>query len=132
MGIKKDAKAQDTPATKRKSLQADFSNLGPLKPGGTVGFLNFRDGESGRKQKKADDEMDSDDDDTDNPILSKADDEETKDDDRFLSPDDIKRQGELEEGVRKIRVSRNLELRTVPPDMLTNRTAQASAFCGAW
>jgi hypothetical protein len=53
--------------------------------------------------------MDSDDDDTDNPILSKADDEEGKDDDRFLSPDDIKRQGELEEGVRKIRV------RSFPP-----------------
>ena len=49
--------------------------------------------------------MDSDDDDTDNPILSKADDEEGKDDDRFLSPDDIKRQDALEEGVRKIRVS---------------------------
>lgn len=49
--------------------------------------------------------MDSDDDDTDNPILGKADDEEDKEDNKFLSPDDIKRQGELEEGVRKIRVS---------------------------
>lgn len=107
MGIKKDVKAQETPA-KRKSLQADFSNLGPLKPGGTVGFLNFRDNDSGRKQKKGEDEMDSDDDEADNPILSKADDEETKDDDRFLSPDDIKRQGELEEGVRKIRVSHTI------------------------
>lgn len=105
MGILKDPKAPETPATKRKSLQADFSNLGPLKPGGTVGFLNFRDQETIRKGKKGGDEMDSDDDDTDNPILNKADDEETKDDDRFLSPDDIKRQGELEEGVRKIRVS---------------------------
>lgn len=105
MGIFKDPKAPETPAPKRKSLQADFSNLGPLKPGGTVGFLNFRDQKSSRKTKKADDEMDSDDDDTDNPILGKADDEEDKDSDRFLSPDDIKRQGELEEGVRKIRVS---------------------------
>lgn len=105
MGILKDPKAQETPAAKRKSLQADFANLGPLKPGGTVGFLNFRDQESSRKGKKGDDEMDSDDDDTDNPILGKADDEEDKDNDKFLSPDDIKRQGELEEGVRKIRVS---------------------------
>ncbi|KAJ5386023.1 hypothetical protein N7509_008564 [Penicillium cosmopolitanum] len=106
MGIKKDQKPQETPNAKRKSLQADLSNLGALKPGGTVGFLNFRDQESGRKGSKGGDEMDSDDDDTDNPILSKADDEEGKDDDRFLSPDDIKRQGELEEGVRKIRLKR--------------------------
>lgn len=105
MGILKDPKVQDTPATKRKSLQADFANLGPLKPEGTVGFLNFRDHDSGPKGKKGDDEMDSDDDDTDNPILGKADDEEAKDDERFLSPDDIKRQGELAEGVERIRVS---------------------------
>ncbi|KAJ5094115.1 hypothetical protein N7456_009976 [Penicillium angulare] len=106
MGIFRDSKAPETPAAKRKSLQADFSSLGPLKPGGTVGFLNFRDQETAQKGKKGADEMDSDDDDTDNPILSKADDEETKDDDQFLSPDDIKRQGELEEGVRKIRLKR--------------------------
>lgn len=105
MGIKKDAKAQETPASKRKSLQADFSSLGPLKSGGTVGFLNFRDQESSRKGKKSADDMDSDDDDTDNPILSKADNDEDKEDNKFLSPDDIKRQGELEEGLRKIRVS---------------------------
>lgn len=104
MGILKDSKAQDTPVAKRKSLQADFANLGPLKPGGTVGFVNFRDHESSRKGKRGDDEMDSDDEDTDNPILGKADDEEDKDDDRFLSPDDIKRQGELAEGLRQIRV----------------------------
>ncbi|KAJ5590812.1 hypothetical protein N7450_004784 [Penicillium hetheringtonii] len=107
MGIWKDQKAQETPAAKRKSLQADLSNLGSLKPGGTVGFLNFRDQDSGRKGKKNYDDMDSDDDENnDNPILNKADDEEGKDDDRFLSPDDIKRQGELEEGVRKIRLKR--------------------------
>lgn len=106
MGIWKDQKTQETPVAKRKSLQADLSNLGSLKPGGTVGFLNFRDQDSGRKGRKSDDEMDSDDDENDNPILSKADDEEGKDDSRFLSPDDIKRQGELEEGVRKIRLKR--------------------------
>lgn len=104
MGIWKDQKTQETPVAKRKSLQADLSNLGSLKPGGTVGFLNFRDQDSGRKGRKSDDEMDSDDDENDNPILSKADDEEGKDDNQFLSPDDMKRQGELEEGVRKIRV----------------------------
>lgn len=105
MGILKDPKAQEPAVVKRKSLQADVANLGPLKPGGTVGFLNFRDHESSRKGKKGDYEMDSDDEDTDNPILGKADDEEDKDNDKFLSPDDVQRQGELEEGVRKIRVS---------------------------
>lgn len=107
MGILKDTKVQETPtAVKRKSLQADLANLGPIKPGGAVGFLNFRDTEAKpRKGKKSEDDMDSDDDDSENPILGKADDEEAKDDDRFLSPDDIQRQGELAESMRKIRVS---------------------------
>ncbi|KKK19391.1 hypothetical protein AOCH_007556 [Aspergillus ochraceoroseus] len=117
MGILKDPKAQETPASiKRRSLQPDFSNLGPLKPGGTVGFLNFRDNtESRRKNSKNkdmandddddDDDMDSDDGD-DNRILNQADDEEAKEDDQHLSPDDIRRQGELAEGVRKIKLKR--------------------------
>lgn len=113
MGILKDPKAQDTPASKRKSSQADFANLGPLKPGGTVGFLNFRDQQSSRRGRKGGGDMDSDDDDTDNPILGKADDEEDKDIDESLSPDDIRRQGELEEGVRKIRVSAGSTLLSV-------------------
>lgn len=109
MGILKDTKAQETPGhTKRKSIHDDLANLGPIKPGGAAGFLNFRDTEPKvRKGKKNDDEMDSDDDDTDNPILGKADDEEATDktDDHLLSPDDIQRQGELAESMRKIRVS---------------------------
>lgn len=110
MGILKDPKTQETPgsATKRRSLQPDFSNLGPLKPGGTVGFLNFRDNQQekrkNKKNKKTDDDMDSDDDDDDS-ILGKADDEEAKGDDHNLSPDDIRFGGELAEGVRKIKVS---------------------------
>ncbi|OQD86958.1 hypothetical protein PENANT_c006G00640 [Penicillium antarcticum] len=107
MGILRDCKAPETPAaTKRKSLQADLANLGPIKAGGSVGFLNFREEAKPRKGKKNVDDMDSDDDDTDNPILGKADEEESKDDDRFLSPDDIKRQGELAESMRKIRLKR--------------------------
>lgn len=89
-------------------MQPDFSNLGPLKPGGTVGFLNFRDNQQekrkNKKNKKTDDDMDSDDDDDDS-ILGKADDEEAKGDDGKLSPDDIRFGGELAEGVRKIKVS---------------------------
>lgn len=131
MGILKDPKAEETPAPKRKSLQADFSNIGPLKPGGGVGFLNFRDQKSNpRKHKKGDDDMDSDDDDTDNPILGKADDEEAKDDDRHLSPDDIRRQGELAEGVRKIKVRPTDSFMTLQP-LLTMSTAQAPALIRA-
>ncbi|KAE8387778.1 hypothetical protein BDV23DRAFT_160510 [Aspergillus alliaceus] len=111
MGILKDPKVQETPGSaKRRSLQPDFTNLGPLKPGGTVGFLNFRESnenkKKGKKNKSAeDDDMDSDDDDDDS-ILGKADDEEAKEDDQHLSPDDIRRQGELAEGVRKIKLKR--------------------------
>ncbi|KAB8257748.1 hypothetical protein BDV32DRAFT_126904 [Aspergillus pseudonomiae] len=111
MGMLKDPKSQETPGSaKRRSLQPDFANIGPLKPGGTVGFLNFRDSsenkQKGKKSKAAgDDDMDSDDDDDDS-ILGKADDEEAKEDDQHLSPDDIRRQGELAEGVRKIKLKR--------------------------
>jgi hypothetical protein len=127
MGILKDCKAPETPAaTKRKSLQADLANLGPIKAGGSVGFLNFREEAKPRKGKKTEDDMDSDDDDTDNPILGKADEEESKDDDRFLSPDDIKRQGELAESMRKIRVSTTP---TMHEFVANNYIAQASTFC---
>lgn len=111
MGILKDPKAQETPGSaKRRSLQPDFSNLGPLKPGGTVGFLNFRDNnqekrksKKNKKAQKNDDDMDSDDDEDDS-ILGKADDEEAKEDNHHLSPDDSRFGGELAEGVRKIKV----------------------------
>lgn len=130
MGILKDTKAQETPGhTKRKSIHDDLANLGPIKPGGAAGFLNFRDTEPKvRKGKKNDDEMDSDDDDTDNPILGKADDEEATDktDDHLLSPDDIQRQGELAESMRKIRVSLELSLSLAPAD---NVIAQAPTLC---
>ncbi|KAL4916304.1 hypothetical protein BDW62DRAFT_107295 [Aspergillus aurantiobrunneus] len=111
MGILKDSKTQETPGSaKRRSQQLDFANLGPLKPGGTVGFLNFRDSTQGRKKDKSkamadDDDMESDDDEDDR-ILNQADEEEDKDDNKHLSPDDIKRQGELTEGLRQIKLKR--------------------------
>ena len=72
--------------------------------------MNFRDGgdakRNGKKNKKDDDdEMDSDNDEDDDSILGKADDEEAKADDAPLSVDEIRRQSELSEGVRKIKVS---------------------------
>lgn len=121
MGILKNPKTQDTPGSaKRRSLQPDFSNLGPLKPGGTVGFLNFRDGGDSRPKDKKNkkgggDEMDSDDDDDDS-ILGKADDDEDKDGDVNLTADDIRRQGELAEGVRKIRLKRQHSSDDIAPE----------------
>ncbi|RDW86536.1 uncharacterized protein DSM5745_03178 [Aspergillus mulundensis] len=112
MGILKDPKLQETPGSvKRRSQQLDFANLGPIKPGGGVGFLNFREHTEGRKKGKKDkvmaddDDMDSDDDDDDR-ILNQADEEEDKEEDQNLSPDDIRRQGELAEGLRQIKLKR--------------------------
>lgn len=110
MGILKDSKEQETPGSaKRRSRQPDFSNLSPLKPGGGAGFFKFRDstedGPTPKKNRKSDDDMDSDDEDDDHAIPVNTEDEDPKAEDRRLSPDDIKRQGELSEGIRKIGVS---------------------------
>lgn len=114
MGILNNPKAQDkeTPgAAKRRSTQTDFAKLAPLKPGGAVGFVGFRDVDqkspkNRRGSKKgSESDMDSDDDEEEDPIIGKVEVEESKDGNSLLSPDDIKRQGELAEGVRKIKVS---------------------------
>ncbi|RAH45043.1 uncharacterized protein BO95DRAFT_364773 [Aspergillus brunneoviolaceus CBS 621.78] len=138
MGILKDAKAQETPGSvKRRSIQPDFSNLGPLKPGGTVGFLKFRESTENHKRGKkgsktvGDDDMDSDDDD-ENSILGKADAEEGKDDDVHLSPEDLRQQGELAESIRKIKLKRqhssaSLATNTPPTDTGSPRAPGESA-----
>ena len=108
MGILKSKAAEETPA-KRKST--DFSKLAPLKPGGAVGFVGYREGDksssskAGKKSKKSiESDMDSDDEeDEKDPVVQKADDDE-KIDTTHLSPDDLRRQGDLAEGVRKIKV----------------------------
>lgn len=88
----------------------DFSNLGPLKPGGTVGFSAFRDNEeSSRKAKtrKASNGSileDSDDDDDDVDIVGKMEEVDDKDVKTMLSPEDAKYSGELAEGVGRIKV----------------------------
>ena len=117
MGILKSTKAQDRPSAstaKRRSTQPDFTNLKPLKAGGALGFTSFRDANSqsnakvNPKQKDSVEAMDSDDEydgakdvkdvlgkDDDAPDFSNT----------MLSPEDAKRQGELAEGVKKIKVS---------------------------
>lgn len=106
--------AKTTPATaKRRSTQMDFSNLGPLKPGGTVGFSAFRDTDpaTGRKSKTRKTSNgnlveDSEDDDDDIDIVGKMDDIDDKAVKTTLSPDDAKFSGELADGVNRIKLKR--------------------------
>ena len=115
-------KAQEkTPISngKRRSMQADFAKLKPLNPNGLTGFSKFRDPNEadsnedlGNKVgKKRHSIVDSDDEETDikNEVLIKLESDDV-DSNGVLSPEDAKRQGELAQGVQKIRVSN----RTVP------------------
>jgi hypothetical protein len=116
MGILPSKQQKATPgATKRRSTQVDFSNVGTLKPGGTVGFSSFRDTDlsSSRRSKarkksngSAEGAMDedSDEDDEDPEIVGKIEDIEDKDVNALLSPEDAKFQGELADGVGRIKV----------------------------
>jgi hypothetical protein len=114
MGIlpSKSGKTVTPGSSKRRSAQVDFGTLNPLKPTGTVGFSAFRDNEAkatrSRKHSNGDlsgnimDE-DSEDDDDDNAVkMEEADDKDVK---QLLSPEDAKRQGELADGVGRIKVS---------------------------
>ena len=101
-------------STKRRSTQLDFSNLAPLKPGGTVGFSTFRDTDPTARRNKARRksngetgamEEDSDEDDEDVEVVGKMEDVDEKDMKTLLSPEDAKFQGELADGVGRIKVS---------------------------
>ena len=108
---------QTTPGSvKRRSGQIDFSNIGPLKAGGTVGFSTFRDQVSeaarrrkARKKSNGNIAEDSDDDDEDSEVFRKMEDIEDKEVDTKVAPEDVQFQGELADGVNRIRVS-GLEL----------------------
>ncbi|KAF7544155.1 hypothetical protein G7046_g9843 [Stylonectria norvegica] len=124
---------QVTPGSaKRRSGQIDFSNLNPLKAGGTVGFSTFRDqgSEAARRRKArkksngniAEDSDDDDDDDDDDVILSKMEEADEKEVDAKVAPEDAKFQGELAEGVNRIRLKR---AHSADPDgSLTPETSQ--------
>jgi hypothetical protein len=112
MGILETAEPEKTPvSTKRKSSGPDFSNLGPLNKFGTVGFSGYRD--NARSKKKSMDKaanhdaMDSDaDDNDDGPVVEQDDEADGKQENgKMLSPEDARRQGEIAEGVQKIKVS---------------------------
>ncbi|EFY90441.1 hypothetical protein J3458_000706 [Metarhizium acridum] len=107
--------SQATPGSaKRRSGQLDFSNLGPLKAGGTVGFSAFRDQttETSRRRKArkksngsiAEDSDDDDDDDESNNLNKMEDDD--KDGEGKEASEDSKFGGELADGVNRIRLKR--------------------------
>ena len=109
MGIVSNPEPQQAPPiSKRKASGADFSKLGPLKAGGTVGFSGYRDSINVKREAKSKDAdaMDSDADDEDDERLPDGNqDGETKQENgKLLSPEDARQQGELAEGVQKIRV----------------------------
>ena len=115
MGILHSSKPLEKPTAstaKRRSVQANLADLKPLKSGGARGFSGIRDsetrsGKSGSLKKKSDgDAMDSDDDEVEETGKGiKLDDAGAEDlKDHVLSPEDIRRQGELAEGVKKIKV----------------------------
>lgn len=114
MGILPSPKILDKPiasTANRRSVQTDFANLKPLKPGGALGFSKFRDsehrsslGDAKDKTLKEDSDMDSDDDGDRTGKTTKQEDAESQDSNSMLSPEDAKRQGELAEGLQKIRV----------------------------
>lgn len=122
MGIlePKQQKGQTAGSTKRRSTQLDFSNLAPLKSGGTVGFSAFRDNDpaaaKSKKVKKTNgsapakgamvEDSDEDDDDVDAAAKMKMDDVDDKPVKTNLSPEDAKFSGELADGVGRIKVSR--------------------------
>jgi hypothetical protein len=120
MGILDPSKGgKPTPGSaKRRSTQMDFSSLGPLKPGGTVGFSAFRDADASTNRKAKSRKMsngattamieDSDEDEDDDEIVGKMEDVDDKDIKRLLSPEDAKYSGELAEGVGRIKVCFNI------------------------
>ncbi|GFP54732.1 hypothetical protein TASIC1_0004035600 [Trichoderma asperellum] len=97
----------------RGESQIDFSNLGPLKAGGTVGFSAFRDQEAeearrrkARKKSNGNVADDSDDDDDDNELIGKMEEVADKETSSKLAPEDAKFQGELADGVNRIHLKR--------------------------
>jgi len=111
MGILETPEAEKTPvSTKRKSSGPDFSKLGPLNKFGTVGFSGYRDNAASKRKSKGkadDDAMDSDaEDNDDGPGVDPDEDVDVKQENgKMLSPEDARRQGEIADGVQKIKVS---------------------------
>lgn len=99
---------------KRRSMQAEFAKLKPLNPNGLMGFSKFRDpnerSETERLKNKASKKRSNDEDSDEEvevpkEISIKSEGDDIQEVNGILSAEDAKRQGELAEGVQKIRVS---------------------------
>ncbi|RKF71811.1 hypothetical protein GcM1_250223 [Golovinomyces cichoracearum] len=105
-----------TISSNRRSTQLDFSNLGPLKPGGTVGFSTFRENKPDTKQKKPREKsvdiitgsmMDNSDEDDDFPdILENSIDVDDRAVDLHIDQEDAKCAREIADGVGRIKLKR--------------------------
>jgi hypothetical protein len=116
IGVLAPKQSQQTPGgSKRRSTQLDFSSLGPLKTSGTVGFSAFRDANSEaarrrKARKKANGSVggalndDSDEEDDDDEMVGKMHDVDDKEMGASLSPEEATFQGELADGVGRMRV----------------------------
>ncbi|KAK5169553.1 uncharacterized protein LTR77_005529 [Saxophila tyrrhenica] len=128
MGILESTATEKTPMnSKRKASGPDFSKLGPLKSTGTVGFSGYRDADSRRRKDKKSgdaDAMDSDADDEDDERVTngKEDGDEKQDNDKMLSPEDARRQGEIAEGVQKIKLKRQHSAEPLTESAVTRKS----------
>jgi hypothetical protein len=130
MGILKSKpshQAKPSIARKRNSLQGDFANLKPLTPGGTKGFHGLRDNASPTKGDDLDD-MESDEENPEKDVIREVEGEDFKE--GILSPEDAKKQGELAEGVKKIKVSVQNSLVVMHANRMA--TAKTSTLVRAW
>ncbi|KAF2818961.1 hypothetical protein CC86DRAFT_375394 [Ophiobolus disseminans] len=96
-------------ASRRKSGALNFGSLKPLDAAsGTKNFGGYRDAtvQSPESKVKAEHDMDSDADDEDDVKVEDVDDEKDDNAKGLLSPEDALKQGELAEGVRKIKLKR--------------------------
>jgi hypothetical protein len=97
-----------SPAARRKSGALNFGSLKPLDAAsGTKNFGGYREAsqQSPKTKVKTEDTMDSDADDEDEIKADDVDEEKDESGKGLLSPEDALKQGELAEGVRKIKVS---------------------------
>lgn len=98
-----------SPAARRKSGALDFGSLKPLNASaGTKNFGGYRDASqtSPKSRQKTVEAMDSDADDEDDIKLEDQDDDKDESGKGMLSPEDALKQGELADGVRKIKLKR--------------------------
>ncbi|RKF62199.1 hypothetical protein OnM2_035002 [Erysiphe neolycopersici] len=117
MGIISPKMPKNSPeSNKRRSTKLDFSNLNPLKLGGTVGFSTFREQNPTSKRIKSENKSngsvkgllkeDSDDDEDSFKLLARMEDDHEITGKNMLSPEDVECAVEIADGVERIKLKR--------------------------